>query len=171
MVCLTGNACRWKRNIPIDGPNSKVKFALSYKNAPDYVSDKGQNLFNRKQALASKLIQGKKLNWQKVLSKWAVAWKNNKPADIAFKFDHPVDVSLVKLWLHGGYNEISVSANGKKLASFKRKKGGEPEVDVDEVSISFKPVKTRELTIHLGPRFGITWLSELELWSPRFFSR
>ena len=171
MVCLTGNACRWKRNIPIDGPNSKVKFALSYKNAPDYVSDKGQNLFNRKQALASKLIQGKKLNWQKVLSKWAVAWKNNKPADITFKFDHPVDVSLVKLWLHGGYNEISVSANGKKLASFKRKKGGEPEVDVDEVSISFKPVKTRELTIHLGPRSGITWLSELELWSPRFFSR
>ena len=164
LFCLTGNACRWKRNIPVDGPNLKVKFTHSWQNAPDHVTDKGRNLFNRRESLSSKIIQGQKLNWQKELSKWAVAWKNNEPAKLTLKFAKPADVSLVKLWLHGGYQDITVTSGGRKLAVFKRKAGGEREVDVDEVAISFKPVKTREITIEFGRRTAITWLAEVELW-------
>ena len=164
LVCLTGNACRWKKNVPFDGPNAAVKFSLSYKNAPDHVTDKGGNLFNRRAALASNIIQGGKLDWRKELSKWAVAWKNTEPAEIAVRFVKPVNMSLVKLWLHGGYQDITVCAKGKVLAAFKRRPGGEPEVDVDEVAIAFKPVKTDELTIHFGKRTDVTWLSELEIW-------
>ncbi|MBR7103495.1 MAG: hypothetical protein IKC65_00975, partial [Lentisphaeria bacterium] len=164
LVCLTGNACRWKRNIPVDGPNQPVKFTVSWHNKPDHVSDKGNNLFNRKAALSSKLIQGRKIDWQKALSRWAVAWKNNAPATLTLTFAGSVDISLIKLWLHGGYQDITVSSNGKQLVSFKRKKSGEAEVDVDEISLSFKPVKTREITVTLGKRTEITWLSELEVW-------
>ncbi|MBQ9502790.1 MAG: hypothetical protein IJU70_11585 [Lentisphaeria bacterium] len=164
LVCLTGNACRWQRNIPTDGPNKPVKFSVAWQNKPDYVTDKGDNLFNRKAALSSKLIQGGGLDWQKELSRWAVAWKNTEPAEITLKFIHPVTVSMVKLFLHGGYQDIVVSNAGKRLADFKRSPGGEPEVDVDEVMISFKPQKLQEITVRLEKRTGITWLSELEIW-------
>ena len=71
---------------------------------------------------------------------------------------------MVKLFLHGGYQDIVVSSAGKRLADFKRSPGGEPEVDVDEVMISFKPQKLQEITVRLEKRTGITWLSELEIW-------
>ena len=164
LFCLTGNACCWKRNVPFDGPNRPVKFTVVWKNKPDYVTDKGKNLFNRRQALSSKIIQGRNLDWQKELSHWAVAWKNTAPAEITLKFAQPVNISLVKLFLHGGYQDITVSSTGKILARHKRTPGGEPEVDVDEVSISFKEQTVKEITVRLEKRTGITWLSELEVW-------
>ena len=164
LFCLTGNACCWKRNVPLDGPNRPVKFTVVWKNKPDYVTDKGKNLFNRQQALSSKIIQGRNLDWQKELSHWAVAWKNTAPAEITLKFAQPVNISLVKLFLHGGYQDITVSSAGKILARHKRTPGGEPEVDVDEVSISFKEQTVKEITVRLEKRTGITWLSELEVW-------
>ena len=162
--CLTGNACRWRRNIPVAGPNAKVKFTCSYENPPDLVPDAGNALFNRRKALESPLIQGRKLDWRKRLASWAVAWKNTDPAAVTLDFAEPVTASGVKLWLHGGYDEITVFCDGGKCASFKRPGGGEPEVDVDEVVIPFPAVRGKKFQVRFGRRTGVTWLAELELW-------
>ena len=169
--CLTGNACRWRRNIPFDGPNAKVSFKVTYNNPPDLIKDAGNNLFNRRESLSSPLISvkldEKRLADVQELHPWCIAWENTNPADIKLVFEKSVKMSLLKLWLHGDYSDIEVRSEGKTLGITSRKPGGEPEVDVDEVAIRFPQQTTKELEVRFGQRTAPLYVAELELWGEK----
>ena len=170
-VCLTGNAWRWQRNIPLSGPNQENQFSCSYSFPPDLFPDIQNNLFNRRDSLSAPITDGSHLRQLfpsevPEMGKWCVAWKNTEAVTVFLDFSKEVKADEAKIWLHGDYTSVEIWAEGKCLHGIRRAQPpeGENEVDVDEICMNFPETRAKRFEIRFGRRAGTLYVSEIELW-------
>jgi|GEM_PF-2034076 len=178
LLCLTGNACGWRRDRPALGPNAARPFTCTYSDVPDLIAEEHPgrtrwdrrtgDLFDRPESLRADPLRGRKPLTEE-LAPWVVGWQQTDAVTVRLEFEAPVTASEARLWLHGqipGTTVGVVSGPDKAFTSLATLNAwGHSGEDVRELRLGFAPAKAKVFEIRFGARpRGPFIISEMELW-------
>ena len=178
LLCLTGNACGWRRDRPATGPNVSLPFTCTYSIPPDMIAEehpgeKGWDrrtgdLFDRPESLRADPLRGRKPLAEE-LAPWVIGWQRTAPVTVRLRFEQRVAAAELRLWLHGQISSIAIGTiSGPDMAftSLATLNAlGHSGEDVRELRLGFAETAAEIFEIRFAARpRGPFVIAELELW-------